>query len=105
MRKRDGMGQGQGHGRGGNASHETEARRNLCDAAPGKRCRIKRLHGAGAIRQRLLDMGFVPETEVMMVRSAPLYDPIEIRIGNTFVTVRRAEAADIEVEDIEVDDG
>lgn len=63
------------------------------------------MHGEGAIRQRLLDMGFVPETLVTMVRSAPLYDPIEVRIGNTFVSIRRAEAADIEVEDVEVDDG
>ena len=103
------MGQGHRHGRrhghGGGSSRGDEERFSLDDVAPGKRCRIKRLHGKGAIRQRLLDMGFVPETEVTMVRSAPLNDPIEIRIGNTFVSIRRSEAAGIEVEDTKVDDG
>ncbi len=94
----------QGRGHAGEASPSATGQRPcLRDAQPGKRCRIKRLHGHGAIRQRLLDMGFVPETEVVMVRSAPLNDPLEIHIGNTFVSIRRTEAADIEVEAVEVD--
>lgn len=71
----------------------------LNDVEHGRICRIRRLRGAGAVRQRLLDMGFVPNAEVAVVRSAPLMDPIEIQIGDTFVTVRRAEAAKIEVAD------
>ncbi len=85
--------------RGRNAGQGANGKACLRDAKPGTTCRIKRLNGEGAIRQRLLDMGFVPTTEVTVVRSAPLLDPIEIRIGNAFVTVRRAEAADIEVDD------
>lgn len=70
----------------------------LDEARFGARCRIKRLHGQGAIRQRLLDLGIVPNVEIMVVRSAPLNDPIELRIGDAFVTVRRTEARHIEVE-------
>lgn len=75
-------------------------RYRLRECESGKQYRIKRLHSSGAIRQRLLDMGFVPETELTLIRAAPLNDPIEVQIGNTYVTVRRAEAAEIEVEDV-----
>lgn len=73
---------------------------NLNDVVPGVCCRVKRLWGRGAVRQRLLDMGIVPGAEVTVIRSAPLRDPIEIRIGDSFVTVRRTEARGIEVVDV-----
>ena len=89
------------HGwRDGTAGGKLSAAPSLNDMAPGTTCRIKRLLGQGAIRQRLLDMGFVPGAEVAVIRSAPLRDPIEVRIGGSFVTVRREEAARIEVTDV-----
>ncbi|WP_210164889.1 FeoA family protein [Afifella pfennigii] len=69
----------------------------LNDLAPGMTCRIARLHGCGAIRQRLIDLGLVYGTEVTLIRAAPLNDPIAIRVGDAVLTVRRAEAATIEV--------
>ena len=85
---------------GGAVNVSDKARCRLRDGEPGSTYRVKRLHNSGAIRQRLLDMGFVPEMKLTLVRRAPLNDPIEVQIGNTYVTVRRAEAAEIEVEDV-----
>nr|WP_184435589.1 FeoA family protein [Roseospira goensis] len=86
-------GQGHGHGQGQPAFEG----RSLNDLAPGDRCRIFALHGRGAIRHRLMDLGLVPNATVEVVRRAPLADPIEVRVADTFVTLRRAEAARIEV--------
>ncbi|MBB4286604.1 Fe2+ transport system protein FeoA [Roseospira goensis] len=44
-----------------------------------------------------MDLGLVPNATVEVVRRAPLADPIEVRVADTFVTLRRAEAARIEV--------
>jgi ferrous iron transport protein A len=63
----------------------------------GCRCRIRRHHGHGAVRQRLLDMGFVPNAEVEVMRVATLGDPMEIKVGDSYVTLRKREAAQIEI--------
>ena len=73
--------------------------RSLNDLAPGDACRIQCLRGGGGIRQRLLDAGILPGAEATVIRAAPLRDPIEIRIGEMFVTLRRREAAMVGVED------
>lgn len=70
----------------------------LEEAAPGARCLILRLRGEGATRQRLLDLGFQPGREVRMLRNAPLRDPIEAQVGDSFVALRRSEAAHVFVE-------
>lgn len=91
-----GRGLGLGHGRGRHHQPPFEGR-SLNDITPGQTCRIFALHGRGPIRQRLMDMGLVPNADVTVVRAAPLNDPIEVRVGATLVSVRRAEAARIEV--------
>jgi ferrous iron transport protein A len=48
----------------------------------------------------LLDLGFVPESEVDVIRCAPLGDPIQCKVTNYNVTLRKTEASLIEVEDI-----
>ena len=74
-----------------------EASLRLDHLHPGETCRVVALRGAGAVRRRLLDMGIVPSVRVEMIRNAPLRDPIEIRVHNTFMTLRRIEANRIEV--------
>lgn len=69
----------------------------LTQVANGRRCRIRRHRAHGAVRQRLLDLGFVPNAEVEMVRCATLGDPLELRLGDYFVTLRKREADLIEV--------
>ncbi len=72
-------------------------RRVLTQIGKGCRCRIRRHHAQGAIRQRLLDLGFIPDAEVEMVRCATLGDPLEIRLGDYYVALRKREADLIEV--------
>jgi ferrous iron transport protein A len=74
-------------------------RHMLAGVAKGCRCRIRRHWAQGAIRQRLLDLGFVPDAEVEMVRCATLGDPLEIRLGQYYVTLRKREADLIEVQE------
>ena len=77
---------------GGNGEDQT-----LTKVANGCRCRIRRHRAHGAIRQRLLDLGFVPNAEVEMVRCATLGDPLEMRVGDYYVTLRKREADLIDV--------
>lgn len=70
----------------------------LNEVVSGCRARIHRHHSTGAVRQRLLDLGFVPRAEVDVIRRAPLGDPIECRVANYKVTLRNSEAQLIEVE-------
>jgi ferrous iron transport protein A len=70
----------------------------LTQVTKGCRCRIRRHKADGAVRQRLLGLGFVPNMEVEMVRCATLGDPLEMRLGDYYVTLRKREAALIEVQ-------
>ncbi len=69
----------------------------LKEMQPGTRGKIHCHHAKGAVRQRLLDLGFVPEAEVDVIRRAPLGDPIECRVANYKVALRKSEADLIEV--------
>ncbi len=76
-------------------------RANCCtlkDIKPGLQARIFCHHSRGPIRQRLLDLGFVPQTKIEVLRRAPLGDPIECRVANYKVALRKSEAELIEVE-------
>nr|WP_319514397.1 ferrous iron transport protein A [uncultured Cohaesibacter sp.] len=69
----------------------------LNDIPPGSRVRVKRHNATGPVRQRLLDLGVMPNASILVVRAAPLNDPIELRLDATDITLRRREAATIEV--------
>lgn len=58
---------------------------------------ITKVGGEGALRLRLLDMGLIPRTRVTMVKIAPMGDPIEIRIRGYELTLRKEDAAYIEI--------
>ncbi|EGV30620.1 FeoA family protein [Thiorhodococcus drewsii AZ1] len=73
----------------------------LNDIRPGRRARIRRHLARGAVRQRLMDLGLMPNVEVILVRSAPLGDPIELKLEATSLTLRRREASTIEIFDDE----
>lgn len=73
--------------------------RTLSDLPPGGRARILHLHSDCAARQRLAEMGLLPGVEIEMVRRAPLGGPVEIRLENRSLTLRRREAASVEVEE------
>ena len=69
----------------------------LKDLQTGKSAVIRTVGGDGALRQHFLDMGVIPGTEVTVVKYAPMGDPVEILIQGYKLTLRLAEAAEIEV--------
>ena len=72
--------------------------RLLSDFNAGDRGIITAVRGEGRIRRRLFDMGVTPGAELIMRKKAPLGDPIEITIRGYELTLRKAEAACVEVE-------
>lgn len=64
----------------------------------GKKTRILTVGGEGALRRRLLDMGLTPHTEVMIRKTAPMGDPIELYLRGYQLTLRLDDAKNIEVE-------
>jgi len=67
---------------------------------PGNRCILRTVNATGALKQRLMDMGLVPDVEVTVVRNAPLNDPMELQLGSFYMTIRKSEADLIEVDSI-----
>ena len=68
------------------------------DALPrGVQARVLRMEGSGPVAKRLMEMGIVPGAPVSVVRSAPLGDPIEIRVRGYHLALRRSEARTITV--------
>ena len=67
---------------------------------PGQRGRVLSLQGDPGVVQRLLDMGVLEGEEVEVVGFAPLGDPMEVRLGASRLTVRRTDAAGIEVHEL-----
>ncbi len=68
----------------------------------GKKGRIISVSGKGALRDRLLDMGLTPGTEVMVRRMAPFGDPIEILLRGYELTLRLEDAKNIEIERVKL---
>lgn len=66
----------------------------------GQNVKIIKLNTKGKLMHKLLDMGFVPDTVIQIVRVAPLNDPMELKIHNYHISLRKSEANLIEVEKI-----
>ena len=64
---------------------------------PGQGGVIGSVGGEGALRRRLLDMGLTPKTKVMVRKVAPMGDPIELYLRSYVLTIRREDAAKIEI--------
>ena len=69
----------------------------LAELAVGRNAIIKTVGGEGPLRLRFLDMGLIPRTHVTVVKVAPMGDPIEIRIRGYELTLRKEDAARIEI--------
>ncbi len=59
---------------------------------------VTSVHVEGSLRQRLFDLGICPGTQITFIRTAPLADPIQVKIGQYHVALRRSEAQFVEVE-------
>lgn len=72
----------------------------LKDLKPGQYARISKVGGDGALRSRLMDMGLTPGTDLIMEQPAPSGDPLCVRIRSFNLSLRKDDAANIEIEDI-----
>lgn len=73
---------------------------NLRELETGKTATIKTVGGSGALRQHFLDMGMIPGSDVSLIKYAPLGDPMELMISGYELTIRLADAENIEIENV-----
>ena len=72
--------------------------KTLRDVKPGQTVTIVKLHGEGAVKRRIMDMGLTKGTEVYVRKVAPLGDPLELTVRGYELSVRKGDAELIEVE-------
>ncbi len=72
--------------------------KTLKDTAVGETVRVEKVHGQGAVRRRILDMGITKGVEIFVRKVAPLGDPMELNVRGYELSVRKADAEMIEVE-------
>ncbi len=71
--------------------------KTLRDVKIGETVTVVKLHGEGAVKRRIMDMGITKNTEVFVRKVAPLGDPIEVNVRNYELSIRKADAEMIEV--------
>ena len=72
--------------------------KNLKEAKIGETVRVVKIHGEGAIKRRIMDMGLTKGVEDYIRKVAPLGDPIEVTVRGYELSLRKADAEQIEVE-------
>jgi ferrous iron transport protein A len=72
--------------------------KTLKDAKIGETVKVVKLHGEGAVKRRIMDMGITRGTEIYVRKVAPLGDPVEITVRAYELSLRKADAGMIEVE-------
>ncbi|MBE6538279.1 MAG: ferrous iron transport protein A [Ruminococcaceae bacterium] len=72
--------------------------KTLKEVKVGSTAKVVKLHGEGAVRRRIMDMGLTKGVEIYVRKVAPLGDPIEIHLRGYELSLRRADAEMVEVE-------
>ncbi|MBQ8028568.1 MAG: ferrous iron transport protein A [Clostridia bacterium] len=72
--------------------------KTLKDSKVGETVKVIKLHGEGAVKRRIMDMGLTKGVEVYVRKVAPLGDPVEITVRGYELSLRKADAEMIEVE-------
>lgn len=73
--------------------------KTLKQAGIGETVRVVKLHGEGATRRRIMDMGITKGVEIHVRKVAPLGDPLEVTVRGYELSLRKADADKIEVEE------
>ena len=73
--------------------------RTLREVKVGQTARVVKLHGQGALKRRIMDMGITKGVEIYVRKVAPLGDPLELNVRGYELSLRKADAELIEVED------
>ena len=71
----------------------------LRDVKIGNTCKVKRIHGEGALKRRIMDMGITKGVEIYVRKVAPLGDPIEVTVRDYELSLRKGDAELIEIEE------
>jgi ferrous iron transport protein A len=71
--------------------------KTLQDAKIGSTVKVKKLHGEGPVKRRIMDMGIVKGVDIYVRKTAPLGDPIEVTVRGYELSLRKAEAENIEI--------
>ena len=72
--------------------------KTLRDLRVGETAKVVKLHGEGPVKRRIMDMGITKGIEIYVRKVAPLGDPMELKIRNYELSLRKADAEMIEVE-------
>ena len=71
--------------------------KTLRDVSIGETAKVVKLHGEGAVKRRIMDMGITKGVEVFVRKVAPLGDPVEIKVRGYELSLRKADAEMIEI--------
>lgn len=72
--------------------------KTLRDVPIGGTCKVVKLHGAGAVKRRIMDMGITKGVDILVRKVAPLGDPMELNVRGYELSIRKADAEMVEVE-------
>lgn len=72
--------------------------KTLRDIQVGESARVVKIHGEGAVKRRIMDMGITKGVEIYVRKVAPLGDPMELTLREYELSIRKADAQQIEVE-------
>lgn len=72
--------------------------KTLKDVKVGETAVVTKLHGEGAVKRRIMDMGITKGTQILVRKVAPLGDPMELNLRGYELSIRKADAEMIEVE-------
>lgn len=71
--------------------------KTLRDAKVGETVKVKKLHGEGAVKRRIMDMGITNGTDIYIRKVAPLGDPVEVTVRNYELSIRKGDCEMIEI--------
>ncbi len=74
-----------------------ETKTTLDQLTTGQKAKVKKIAGKGAVRRRLMDMGVIKGTEIEMIKTSPMGDPVEYKMRGYSLSLRKSEAEMIEV--------
>ncbi len=72
--------------------------RTLKEAGIGSTVKVVKLHGEGAVKRRIMDMGITKGTDIFIRKVAPLGDPVEITVRGYELSLRKADAEMVEIQ-------
>ena len=72
--------------------------KTLREAHVGETVRVVKIHSEGAVKRRIMDMGITKGVEIRIVKTAPLGDPVEIKVRGYELSLRKADSEIIEIE-------